>query len=89
VQKRSISSSSTPARLLWWRGRRPVSRCGTHDALREQGFPGCDVFDCFGAGQHVVQVAFGFWDVLTVPLSVGYWGHLVEPCVSARRPRLG
>lgn len=33
-------------------------RCGTHDGLREQGFPGCDVFDCFGAGQQVVQVAF-------------------------------
>jgi uncharacterized protein YjbI with pentapeptide repeats len=33
-------------------------RCGIHDGLREQGFPGCDVFDCFGAGQQVVQVVF-------------------------------
>ena len=33
-------------------------RCGVHDGLREQGFPGCDVFDCFGAGQQVVQVTF-------------------------------
>ncbi len=33
-------------------------QCGIHDGLREQGFPGCDVFDCFGAGQQVVQVAF-------------------------------
>lgn len=33
-------------------------RCGIHDGLREQGFPGCDVFDCFGAGQQVVQVTF-------------------------------
>lgn len=33
--------------------------CGIHDRLRPQGFPGCDVFDCFGAGQQVVQVTFG------------------------------
>ena len=37
-------------------GRRP---CGIHDRLRERGFPGCAVFDCFGAGQHVTQVTFG------------------------------
>lgn len=36
--------------------------CGIHDSLRAQGFPGCDVFDCFGAGQHVVQVTFGQQD---------------------------
>jgi len=35
------------------------SRCSIHTDLREQGFPGCAVFDCFGAGQHVVQVTFG------------------------------
>ncbi len=29
-------------------------RCGIHDGLRDQGFPGCDVFDFFGAGQQVV-----------------------------------
>lgn len=34
-------------------------RCGIHDSLREQGFPGCAVFDCFGAGQQVTQVTFG------------------------------
>ncbi|SFP34525.1 Pentapeptide repeat-containing protein [Amycolatopsis arida] len=34
-------------------------RCGVHDGLRERGFPGCAVFDCFGAGQHVTQVTFG------------------------------
>ncbi len=34
-------------------------RCGIHDRLRERGFPGCGVFDCFGAGQHVAQVSFG------------------------------
>jgi hypothetical protein len=35
------------------------SRCGIHDRLRERGFPGCVVFDCFGAGQRVVQQTFG------------------------------
>lgn len=33
-------------------------RCGIHDRLRASGFPGCSVFDCFGAGQQVVQVTF-------------------------------
>src|SRR5689334_3344752 len=30
-------------------------RCRIHDRLRPAGFPGCEVFDCFGAGQRVVQ----------------------------------
>lgn len=30
-------------------------RCGIHPVLRERGFPGCTVYDCFGAGQHVTQ----------------------------------
>ncbi|NDL55912.1 hypothetical protein [Phytoactinopolyspora mesophila] len=30
--------------------------CGIRPGLREQGFPGCAVFDCFGAGQQVTQV---------------------------------
>jgi pentapeptide repeat protein len=34
------------------------SRCGIHDRLRERGFGGCAVFDCFGAGQRVVQETF-------------------------------
>ena len=29
--------------------------CGIHDRLRERGWPGCTVFECFGAGQHVSQ----------------------------------
>ena len=29
--------------------------CGIHDSLRERSFPGCAVFDCFGAGQQVIQ----------------------------------
>lgn len=28
--------------------------CGIHAELRERGFPGCTVYDCFGAGQRVV-----------------------------------
>jgi uncharacterized protein YjbI with pentapeptide repeats len=30
-------------------------RCTVHSRLREIGFRGCTVFDCFGAGQHVSQ----------------------------------
>lgn len=33
-------------------------RCGIHDRLRPQGFPGCVAFDCFGAGQRVVQQVY-------------------------------
>jgi uncharacterized protein YjbI with pentapeptide repeats len=38
---------------------RDDDRCRIHDRLRPEGFPGCEVFDCFGAGQQVVQVTFG------------------------------
>jgi hypothetical protein len=34
-------------------------RCRIHAQLRPRGFPGCVAYDCFGAGQHVVQVTFG------------------------------
>ncbi|RBY90183.1 pentapeptide repeat-containing protein [Blastococcus sp. TBT05-19] len=34
-------------------------RCGIHAELRERGFPGCTVFDCFGAGQQITQATFG------------------------------
>jgi hypothetical protein len=37
----------------------PDFRCGIHAQLRERGFPGCEVFDCFGAGQQLIQVTFG------------------------------
>jgi len=30
-------------------------RCGIHTELRQRGFAGCTVFDCFGAGQKVVR----------------------------------
>ncbi|CAM5671103.1 MULTISPECIES: pentapeptide repeat-containing protein [Streptomyces] len=34
-------------------------RCGIHARLRDEGFTGCTVYDCFGAGQKVSQVTFG------------------------------
>ncbi|GGE73317.1 pentapeptide repeat-containing protein [Priestia taiwanensis] len=33
-------------------------KCGIHKDLREQGFKGCTVFECFGAGQKVSQHTF-------------------------------
>ena len=30
-----------------------------HDRLRESGFPGCTVLDCFGAGQQGTRTTFG------------------------------
>jgi uncharacterized protein YjbI with pentapeptide repeats len=33
-------------------------RCGIHGALRTQGFPGCVVYDCFGAGQRISRGTF-------------------------------
>jgi uncharacterized protein YjbI with pentapeptide repeats len=46
--------AGTPCRHL-----QPDFRCGIHAGLREAGYPGCTVYDCFGAGQQVVQVTFG------------------------------
>jgi uncharacterized protein YjbI with pentapeptide repeats len=37
---------------------KPDFRCGIHTRLRESGFRGCTVYDCFGAGQKVSQVTF-------------------------------
>ncbi|WP_245835763.1 pentapeptide repeat-containing protein [Virgibacillus ndiopensis] len=33
-------------------------RCGIHKDLREKGFRGCAVYECFGAGQKVSQVTY-------------------------------
>ncbi|WP_307853594.1 pentapeptide repeat-containing protein [Nocardioides palaemonis] len=33
--------------------------CSIHATLREDGWPGCTVFECFGAGQQVSQVTYG------------------------------
>ncbi|MDX6352885.1 MAG: hypothetical protein QOF84_7675 [Streptomyces sp.] len=42
-------------------------RCGIHTRLRDEGFPGCTVFDCFGAGQKVSQITFGGQDWRQAP----------------------
>ncbi len=42
-------------------------RCGIHARLRQQGFRGCTVYDCFGAGQKVSQVTFGGQDWRQAP----------------------
>ncbi len=34
-------------------------RCGIHQQLRNQGFRGCTVYDCMGAGQKISQVTYG------------------------------
>jgi uncharacterized protein YjbI with pentapeptide repeats len=43
--------------------------CGVHTTLRERGFSGCTVFDCFGAGQKVSQQTFGGKDWRQEPKS--------------------
>lgn len=45
----------------------PDFRCGIHARLRPEGFRGCTVYDCFGAGQQVCQVTFGGQDWRTDP----------------------
>ncbi|MCX5528098.1 pentapeptide repeat-containing protein [Streptomyces bobili] len=42
-------------------------RCGIHTRLRQKGFNGCTVYDCFGAGQKVSQLTFGGQDWRTAP----------------------
>lgn len=42
-------------------------RCGVHTKLREIGFRGCTVYDCFGAGQKVSQVTYSGQDWRQAP----------------------
>lgn len=51
------------------RNLKPDFGCGIHAGLREQGFRGCTVYDCFGAGQRVSQVTFGGRDWRAAPAS--------------------
>lgn len=44
-------------------------RCSIHARLRQKGFPGCTVFDCFGAGQKVSRVTFDGTDWRQAPQS--------------------
>jgi uncharacterized protein YjbI with pentapeptide repeats len=46
---------------------RPDFRCGIHTRLRQEGFGGCTVYDCFGAGQKVSQLTFGGQDWRRAP----------------------
>jgi hypothetical protein len=59
------SGRATP--LLRVSGSVASFRCAIHPRLRQLGFPGCTVYDCFGAGQHVSQVTFGGQDWRRVP----------------------
>jgi uncharacterized protein YjbI with pentapeptide repeats len=49
--------AGTPCRNL-----RDDFHCGIHSELRQRGFSGCTVYDCFGAGQKVSQLTFGGQD---------------------------
>ncbi|WP_327330326.1 pentapeptide repeat-containing protein [Streptomyces sp. NBC_01208] len=42
-------------------------RCGIHARLRPEGFTGCTVYDCFGAGQKVSQETYGGRDWRSAP----------------------
>ncbi|MEU3409155.1 pentapeptide repeat-containing protein [Streptomyces sp. NPDC006670] len=55
-------AAGTPCKNL-----RQDFRCGIHTRLRDQGFQGCTVFDCFGAGQQISQVTFEGRDWRTHP----------------------
>ncbi|MEU1471361.1 pentapeptide repeat-containing protein [Streptomyces sp. NPDC005761] len=44
-------------------------RCGIHTRLRTEGFAGCTVYDCFGAGQKVSAETFGGRDWRAAPES--------------------
>lgn len=46
-------ASGTPCPNL-----RSDNRCGIHTQLRQKGFKGCTVYDCFGAGQKLSQVTY-------------------------------
>ncbi|WP_327132655.1 pentapeptide repeat-containing protein [Streptomyces sp. NBC_01343] len=59
-------AAGTPCKNL-----REDFRCGIHTRLRDEGFQGCTVFDCFGAGQQVSQVTFGGRDWRTHPGTAG------------------
>ncbi len=54
--------AGTPCRNL-----REDFGCGIHAKLRDRGFSGCTVYDCFGAGQKVSQVTFGGRDWRSAP----------------------
>jgi hypothetical protein len=46
-------------------------RCTIHEELPQRGFPGCVVFDCFGAGQRITIETFGGRDWRSAPELAG------------------
>jgi hypothetical protein len=46
---------------------RPDFRCAIHQRLRVEGFSGCAVYDCHGAGQKVTQGTFAGQDWRSTP----------------------
>lgn len=44
-------------------------RCGVHTELRQRGFRGCTVYDCFGAGQKISRITFAGQDWRQEPRS--------------------
>jgi len=49
----------------------PDFGCGIHARLREEGFPGCVAYDCFGAGQHLTWATFAGEDWRRSPETAG------------------
>ncbi|MGH3424058.1 MAG: pentapeptide repeat-containing protein [Nocardioidaceae bacterium] len=49
----------------------PDFGCGIHARLRQEGFSGCTVYECFGAGQKVSQHTFGGQDWRRTPETAG------------------
>ena len=60
-------------------------RCGIHARLRETGWKGCTVFDCFGAGQQVSQVTFGGVSWRDAPGTAGRCTPCCRSCGSCTR----
>ncbi|GAA0949257.1 hypothetical protein Vau01_001080 [Virgisporangium aurantiacum] len=46
-------------------------RCGIHSSLRDKGFAGCTVFDCFGAGQQISRSTYAGRDWQADPAGAG------------------
>lgn len=42
-------------------------RCGIHERLRPEGYQGCTVYECFGAGQRISQVTYAGQDWREAP----------------------
>jgi uncharacterized protein YjbI with pentapeptide repeats len=52
--------------------------CGIHDTLRDTGWKGCTIYDCFGAGQRIVHEMFGGQDWRAAPEMLGPFRVLRE-----------